>query len=164
MRYLSGLLILFCPLLSAQSLWLATEPETMRANIVTSWSECEPQRWCEDGVGYYQAHLYAEATLTPERLVVTLFGEFTPHLLSQLQLNLRRDGFQLVKISIEQQEFDLEAALQTMPANEVDKTLVTFINQSPQSAERVLSWQASVGQAELRSDGELITVRFDYSQ
>lgn len=164
MRYLSGLLLLFSPLLSAQTLWLATEPETMRGNIETSWSECEPQRWCEDEVRYYQSRLYAEARVIPGRLAVTLFGEYTPHLLSQLQLNLRRDGFQLVKISIEQQEFNIKAALQTMAANEVDKALVTFINQSPQSSERVLSWQASVGQAELRSDGELITVRFDYSQ
>ncbi|NVD05955.1 hypothetical protein FCU94_03410 [Vibrio sp. JPW-9-11-11] len=164
MRYLFGLLMLFSSSLSAQSVWLATEPSAMRRSIVSSWSECPEQRWCQDMVTYYQELLYAQAELTPHRLEVVLIGEFTSHRLSQLQLNLRRDGFELVKVEFGQQVFDVAEALQTMPAVEVDKALIVFINQYRQSTQRVLTWHASFGRALLHSDGELITLQFDYSQ
>jgi hypothetical protein len=97
-----------------------------------------------------------------KQLELTLLFEFTTHRLSELQLNLRKDGFGLDSVEIEGESFDVQAELEKAAMqgdkSKVDKQLIQFLNQYPQSAERSLVWSTQLWRATLLSDGELITL------
>jgi hypothetical protein len=152
---------------SANTLTLSSQPDTLRQNILSSWQECDENTWCEDELSYYRESYFAQAIVGESALEIELLSEFSAHQLSQLQLNLRSDGFSLQSVEVMKQRFDISQQSSQRSISEVDEALVRFINRYPQTAPRKLVWQSPLWDAELISDGEIISLRFmsgDYTE
>lgn len=145
---------------SANTLTLSSHPDTLAQNIRSSWQECDEQTWCEDNLAYYRGSYVAEAVVSQSALEIELLSEFSTHLLSQLQLNLRSDGFSLQSVEIMGERFDISQQSSQHSVSDLNQALVQFINRYPQTAPRKLMWQSSLWDAELISDGEIISLHF----
>ncbi|KOO14254.1 hypothetical protein AKJ18_14995 [Vibrio xuii] len=145
---------------SANTLTLSSDLNTVAQSIRSSWQECDEQMWCEDKLAYYRGSYFAEAIVSEFELEIELFSEFSTYQLSQLQLNLRSDGFSLQSVDIMGERFDISQQSSQHSVSEVNAALVQFINRYPQTASRKLIWQSSLWDAELISDGEIISLRF----
>jgi len=153
--------LLLSTTLSANTLVLPSETaEELKASIQSSWMHCEEHQWCIDELFYYRESFIAEANITNRKFTIELLAEYTPHLLSQLQLHLRQDGFRLIKADIEGVEFNVESAIKEASVAEADKALILFLNRYPSAATRKLSWQTHRWDARLYSDGELVSLTF----
>lgn len=151
--------VLLSSTLSANTLVISEDTgDELKATIQSSWMHCEEQRWCADELYYYRESFIAEAQVTEQSLTVELFAEYSPHLLSQLQLHLRQDGFELLRVKIEGVEFDVASAVKESSLAEADRALILFLNRYPSSAERTLDWQSRVWHTQLKSDGELVSL------
>ena len=145
----------------ASSLILANQsPKQVGDMIQSSWQQCDESLWCEDSLHYYRLPFIAQAEIANEQATIELFSEFSAHQLGQIQLHLRSDGFTLTKAQIGSQEFDVTGALSKDKVTEVDRQLIQFLNQFPQSEKRLLSWQSGTWVAQLDSDGEVIRLAF----
>ncbi|TMX47158.1 hypothetical protein [Vibrio sp. Hep-1b-8] len=160
MRWFTAFIALVVLNVSANTLTLSSHPNTLAQNIRDSWQECDEQTWCEDKLAYYRGSYFAEAVVSQSELEIELFSEFSTHQLSQLQLNLRSDGFSLLSVDIMGERFDISQQSSQHSVSEVNAALVQFINRYPQTALRKLVWQSSLWSAELISDGEIISLRF----
>lgn len=130
------------------------------ASLKSSWAMCDEQVWCANEMFYYRDSYIAEAQIIDQKLSIQLLAEYSSHLLSELQLNLRRDGFSLVNVSIEGAEFDVASEVEESSTEEADRELVLFLNRFSLSTTRKLHWQTKLWDAVVYSDGELVTVTF----
>ncbi|WP_394127024.1 hypothetical protein [Vibrio hepatarius] len=160
MRVFALLLSLVASSLSANTLTFSTSPDEMTQSVLSSWQECDQQLWCEDNLTYYRGNYFAQAAVSQSALQIELMTEFSIHQLSQLQLNLRSDGFSLLSVEVMGERFDISQQSSQHSVSEVNAALVQFINRYPQTAPRKLVWQSSLWSAELISDGEIISLRF----
>lgn len=122
----------------------------------------EVQELCSDEVRYYNLPVYVVLTVR-EGVVdeVTFTMDFSSYNLSQLQLNLRKDGFWLSKISYGGDTFDVRREIEARPTEiaEVDKSLIEFINARPSDTPVHSRWRykkALSPRLELVSDGQEI--------
>lgn len=139
--------------------------EQLRQQVEGSdWYACGEGelRYCLDEFGYYRLSFYAELVITADTVNLTLLAPYSAHQLSEVQLNLRRDGFLLDRISIAKESFNVTEALRlaksTKQRNQVDKALIQFLNRFPQEAVREMDWTHSKWQAILHSDGEMMAL------
>ncbi|KJY85046.1 hypothetical protein TW81_01615 [Vibrio galatheae] len=159
MRCLTLFTLLFSATLWANTLVLSgISDDELKLSIQSSWLHCEPQVWCSDELFYYRESFIAEARISPQKFSIQLFAEYSAHLLSQLQLHLRQDGFSLTSVNIEEMEFDVASALKEVSAPEADRDLVLFLNRYPPEAMRTIYWQNPNWEARLFSDGELVSL------
>ncbi|TFH91365.1 hypothetical protein [Vibrio ouci] len=160
MRWFTAFIALVAFNVSANTLTLSSHPDTLAQNIRSSWQECDEQTWCEDKLAYYRGSYVAEATISQSSLEIELLSEFSTHQLSQLQLNLRSDGFSLQSVEVMGERFDISQQSSQHSVSEINASLVQFINRYPQTVARQLAWQSELWDAELISDGEIISLRF----
>ncbi|MGL6312350.1 hypothetical protein [Vibrio sp. WXL103] len=77
--------------------------------------------------------------------------------LSQLQFNLRRDGFQPHRVSYAEHDFNVQEALKHSPPEVVDRQLIELINQRPRNSILSMQWVKSSNevliQAKIQDDG-----------
>ncbi len=130
------------------------------ASIRSSWTLCDEQVWCANELFYYRDSYMAEARVIDQKLTIHLLAEYSSHLLSELQLNLRRDGFSLVDVIIAGVKFDVASEVEESSAAEADRALVLFLNRFSLSTTRTLHWQTKHWDALVHSDGELVTITF----
>lgn len=137
------------------------------------WYLCEPQAGetalCLDDFHYYQQHFYGEVLLAENQLNFSFIRGYDQHVLSELILNLRKDGLVLSRVEIRGERYDVAQALGAEGARpgEVDKQLILFMNRYPQEASRKLLWVKADAlfaptprvRVELVSDGELLELR-----
>ncbi|KIE22224.1 hypothetical protein SE23_01660 [Vibrio sinaloensis] len=143
---------------SATTLLLTTPIQEFVFDVQSSWVQCEEQVWCQDVLTYYRHDYYGQAERIHEQWVLELFSEYSNHRFSDLQLNLRSDGFSLIHVDIAGEQFDVIQQLTVKGAEEADKALIEFINAFPAAQPRVLTWQSRLWKAKLVSDGELISL------
>ncbi|WP_394145245.1 hypothetical protein [Vibrio atypicus] len=131
-------------------------------------SENDDPKWCRDGFSYYQQSYYAELTNDSNGMSLTLYEPYSQYALSEFQLNLRRDGFQLECVTIDTHTFQVAQALAEAETqaeiNDLDKQLVLFLNRYQQHAPRVMEWFSERWKATLISDGEMISIEFVESE
>lgn len=130
----------------------------LRQQIQSSWQQCGESIWCEDDLSYYHDRFVAEASLSQDSLHIELIGEYSPERLGQIQLHLRQDGFSLQHAQIEGELFEVAKEIKSTSVEDVDRSLIVFLNRFPQHAHRTLIWQNGEWRARLSSDGELITL------
>ncbi|MGR5451765.1 hypothetical protein ACP3V3_18815 [Vibrio sp. PNB22_3_1] len=135
------------------------------------WYQCDSQAgvnaYCLDDFKYYQQHLYGELTLRQDEIHLSFLTDYQAQTLSELILNLRKDGLVLSNMVIEKEQFDVVNALKEESPTQVDKDLILFINRYPQDAERHLDWRLADEfdsplprvKVRLLSDGEMIELK-----
>ncbi|AIV07375.1 MULTISPECIES: hypothetical protein [Vibrio] len=169
---------LFSQTTSAQDLWwqaiLSSAPvEQIQQAITTggAWYRCETQdsteAFCLDDFHYYHQHLYGESTIEDREVYLSFLTEYQPQSLSELILNLRKDGLVMQKVEIDGQQYDISEAMRHATPEEVDKELIVFINRYPQQAPRSIDWVLAQEfgtptprlNVMLNSDGEMIELK-----
>jgi hypothetical protein len=126
------------------------------------WIQCDSESkvWCQNDLSYYNHSGYAELSLALLETQIDIFFIFSPHTLSELQLNLRRDGFTLNRVLIGEDLFDVEAQLHAAETerqvHDVDKKLIRFLNKSNKNQPRDMYWVNPLWLAKLSSDGDMI--------
>ncbi|MDN3696004.1 hypothetical protein QWY97_01360 [Vibrio cortegadensis] len=104
--------------------------------------EKENEKFCSDVVRYYKTEVTAEIFFVENRFdKLVLNSAFSPLVYSDLQLNLRKDGYGLISIKIGNSFFDVEKKLLQSSPDAVDKKLITFLNSQPLSVPRILVWR-----------------------
>ncbi|WP_100752891.1 hypothetical protein [Vibrio salilacus] len=147
---------------SAASIVFSDDDKTLKQSIVSGWQACGEVTWCEDELIYYRDSFIAEARVDETQVHIELLAQYSAHRLSQVQLGLRKDGFEIIKATIGQQSLDVNTLLTGFSRLEADKILILFINRFSQSTPRVLIWQAGQRQLELISDGEIIILHYHH--
>jgi hypothetical protein len=129
----------------------------------------EDSEFCTDAIKYYgvevDARLFVENGLVVK---AELTSGFTPSTYTELQLNLRKDGFVLSKAKIGPREFDVLEKLKQDPIKQVNREVVMFLNEGPLTSERTFTWypndeyyeQMPTRFAQFESDGKNIRLQF----
>ncbi|WP_434181694.1 hypothetical protein [Vibrio hyugaensis] len=132
------------------------------------WYECDTREqvavMCLDEFHYYNASLYGELTSNNQSMTLSLLAAYDAQTLSDLILNLRKDGFVMSALDIGDEHYDVREALQQQSPEAVDRDVVLLMNQYPQDVPRTLDWlraqefEASLPKvkANLTSDGEML--------
>ncbi|ELA9360883.1 hypothetical protein QTV39_001282 [Vibrio parahaemolyticus] len=123
--------------------------------------------FCLDEFSYYQQTLYGEVVFEEKKAQFSFLTEYQRQTLSELILNLRKDGLVMRSLAIGNEQYDVAASLKNKPAGEVDKEVVLLINRYPPEIERSMVWVKADEFTEpsphvvitLRSDGEMIELR-----
>lgn len=128
------------------------------------WRLCDSDNgvWCQEELSYYNQAGYAELSLVAHNVELEMLFLFSSHTLSELQLNLRRDGFILRRVLLGEALFDVEAQLieaeTEQQVRDLDKKLIQFLNQTDQNQPRVMHWRNDIWDVTLSSDGEIISL------
>ena len=137
------------------------------------WYGCETQEsegaLCLDDFHYYHQHLYGEATIEEKAIRLNFLTDYQPQNLSDVILNLRKDGLVMKRINIQGEQYDIAAALKQNSPEAVDKALILFINRYPQQAPRSIDWVLAEEfesptprvHVTLNSDGEMIELKVE---
>lgn len=132
------------------------------------WYECDAFNqmtvMCLDEFYYYNIALYGELTLRNQSMTLSFLAAYDAQTLSDLILNLRKDGFVISALDIGDEHYDVREALQQQSPEAVDRDVVLLMNQYPQHSPRTLDWlraqefEASLPKvkANLTSDGEML--------
>lgn len=152
---------------NAETPWILT---TLRQQ--TDLYDCGLKRddefFCSEPTLYYQSQLSARLEVKQNKVNrMQLSHSFDVNSYSQWILNLRKDGYQLIKVDIAGSIFDVTQQLETgKNSNAIDKALVSFLNSQPLSAPRTLIWNkvksTNTMSAQLKSDGTELTLLFQY--
>lgn len=126
-------------LLADDSAW----PVTSLANMPGLY-DCglQPeQQFCSEPVDYYGVTVESNLWLTNGSVSkLELTAPFSHGAYSGLISNLRKDGFVLAKVEINQQVIDVAQKLQSMPVYKVDREVIVLMNRRPLSSPRQLLW------------------------
>lgn len=137
------------------------------------WYGCETQEsegaLCLDDFHYYHQHLYGEATIEEKAIRLNFLTDYQPQNLSDVILNLRKDGLVMKRINIQGEQYDIAAALKQNSPEAVDKALILFINRYSQQAPRSIDWVLAEEfesptprvRVTLNSDGEMIELKVE---
>ncbi|CAH8239117.1 conserved exported hypothetical protein [Vibrio aestuarianus] len=138
---------------------------TQRNDMIECGDEHRAPIYCSDVVEYYKTSARAELEITNSEVSsVRMHIDFSRMAYSDLQLNLRRDGFQLTQVMIGDQYFSVQEQLTKHSMPEVDKALVLFLNQTPTIFPQQQQWQKGNNIAQLVTDGQAICLVFTHSE
>lgn len=132
------------------------------------WFECNESdarlSWCSDEFDYYSVTMWGEVTGSNNDSVsdLTLHSAYTRHSWTQLQLNLRKDGFEIVQVEIGDKQFSVPDALDSGSPEQANRDLVVFLNQSAWVFPQVMYWQHGHVRAKLESDGQNVYLHFSH--
>lgn len=129
----------------------------------------EDSEFCSDATRYYGVEVDARLFVDNGFVVkAELTADFTSSTYTELQLNLRKDGFVLSKAKIGPREFDVIERLKQAPIKQVNREVVMFLNEGPLTSKRAFTWypndeyyeQTPTRFALFESDGENIRLQF----
>lgn len=126
-------------------------------------------QYCSAPVKYYKTEVESNVWVK-NGLVdsVDVYAAFSALSYSELQVNLRKDGFMLAWIQIGDESIDVIDALKHKPLYKVDRDVVMFMNKGAISTARKLIWYPKTEYydalqtryVEFLSDGKQISMRF----
>lgn len=146
--------------------------ETGSLNEMKGLFDCgeeEGKEYCSEPVKYYKTEVESYLRVEEGRVGrIEISSPFSPLSYSELQLNLRKDGFALAWIKIGDKSIDVIAALKQKPLYKVDREVVMFMNKGSIATPRQLIWYPKAEYhgaqhsryVEFLSDGKTVTVRF----
>ncbi|NOI65205.1 hypothetical protein [Vibrio sp. 99-8-1] len=115
------------------------------ADLYDCGLEEENQSFCSDTIRYYSTAVVARFDVEQGWVdKIELSCPFSNQAYTQLQLNLRKDGYVLVKVSVEDKEYDVIEQLKHKTMNQVNRDVVMFINASALVSHKVMHWQKKV--------------------
>ncbi|PFG58390.1 hypothetical protein ATG66_0940 [Vibrio sp. ES.051] len=188
-RHCAVFLSVFCfliinPSLAMDAWWQSTLSElpfNKLKNVIHTegtWYQCDTgqnvmantervRSYCLDDFQYYHQHLYGELSLHTERARFSFLTEYQWHKLNDLILNLRKDGLVLRSVVMEEERYDVVAALEKKTTEEVDKDVILLMNRYPPEATQTMFWVRANEfempspnlEVVLRSDGEMIELQ-----
>lgn len=131
--------------------------------------EQQGKQYCSAPVSYYKTEV--ESTLWVEDgqvNIVEVLSPFSALSYSELQLNLRKDGFMLAWIKIGKKRIDIIDELKHKALYKVDRDVVMFMNKGAIDTPRQLIWYPKAEYyvahqsryVEFLSDGQTVVVRF----
>lgn len=132
------------------------------------WYECDSRDQvavlCLNDFHYYNVALYGELTSNNQSMTLSFLTAYDAQTLSELILNLRKDGFVMSAIEIGNEHYDVREALQQQSPEAVDRDVILLINRYSQETPRTFDWlraqefEASLPKvkANLTSDGEML--------
>ncbi|WED24499.1 hypothetical protein L3Q72_16620 [Vibrio sp. JC009] len=131
--------------------------------------EKEGERFCSDPVKYYKVTVNGSIWLSEGAVVkVTLTTAYSAFSYSELQLNLRKDGFALAEIHADNVYFNVAGELKSKSLTQVDREAFILLNKGSAARPKTLIWvpeeQLLAGNpsryAELKSDGKSVELSF----
>ncbi|EPP25595.1 hypothetical protein [Vibrio fluvialis] len=131
----------------------------------SDWIECSEmpsvKKWCSEPFAYYATTVWAQVAFHHGRSSeMVLHADYSMYNWSQLQLGLRKDGFQLQHAQLDLATFDVAQQMQIQSWQATDKALVVFLNQHARAFPKTLIWRHQDAQAKLFTDGSDITLTF----
>ncbi|MCV5856072.1 hypothetical protein OFN53_36200, partial [Escherichia coli] len=81
-----------------------------------------------------------EAVFEEKKAQFSFLTEYQRQTLSELILNLRKDGLVMRSLAIGNEQYDIAASLKTKSAGEVEKEVVLLINRYTPEIERSMVW------------------------
>lgn len=103
--------------------------------------EQEYEEFCSDVTKYYNVDVESRLLVTDELVhEIEITSPYSSLMYSELQLNLRKDGYVLAKAIIEGKEYNAIEELKNKPIKLVNREMVMFLNEGPISSERQLTW------------------------
>lgn len=156
-------------LMDDASTWKTGSLNEMQGQGLFDCGEVKGKEYCSEPVKYYNTNV--ESSLWVEEGIVNevdVLSPFSALSYSELQLNLRKDGFALAWIKIGEKSIDVIEALKQKPLYKVDRDVVMFMNKGPISTPRQLIWYPKAEyyatkhsrSVDFLSDGHTVTVRF----
>ncbi|EKO3576184.1 hypothetical protein P0F40_001145 [Vibrio metschnikovii] len=129
------------------------------------WLECAEEsdqlRWCSDEFYYYSTLVWASIHFMNEQpVMLVLHLTYSAHDWSQLQLALRRDGFQVDRVQIAEAIFSVDDQRNDKTSSDVDRQLILFLNHHAHRFPKRQQWSMSGRHVELLTDGKDIEVRW----
>ncbi|WP_260259716.1 hypothetical protein [Vibrio intestinalis] len=147
---------------AANSLAVLTPKTVLESSHQAEFYVCEeaPKVWCNDDWRYYRVSFFAQIQPELKPTQLQLLAPFSSHDYSQVQLNLRRDGFQLLRVAQGDNVFDVEqqiaGAENDAQLAEVDKALVLFLNRTLREDNVEQVWRNETWQARLLKQNDMI--------
>ncbi|MPW36201.1 hypothetical protein GCU72_06985 [Vibrio sp. B1Z05] len=134
----------------------------------SQWFDCaenETPLFCSDEVVIHRTPMYGTVAFDgQQKPILKLNSEFSLVYFNELQLGLRSDGFQLIKIEIKGHMFDITQQLTTQSATEVDKQVQQFIQGYRATDPRVLYWQSLDQQYSVLWQSDKTAIQLIYTQ
>jgi hypothetical protein len=131
--------------------------------------EQQGKQYCSAPVSYYKTEVESTLWIEGGRVhTVEVLSPFSALSYSELQLNLRKDGFVLAWIQIGEKSIDIIDELKHKALYKVDRDVVMFMNKRAIDTPRKLIWYPKTEYyvahqsryVEFFSDGKSVTVRF----
>lgn len=150
------------PFLGGASAW----PTHQVIRQMPEWLSCSddamPAKWCSDEFRYYNLKVWGEVEENSQGSIasLTLNAPYSSYNWSQFQLGLRKDGFEISNVIIGDELFSVAAELRTSTRQQVDKSLILFLNQPPLRLPKRIYWQYGQLVAKLETDGDEVYLQF----
>ncbi|MDA0149099.1 hypothetical protein [Vibrio sp. LaRot3] len=147
---------------AANSLAVLTPQELLEASQQADFYLCEdePKIWCHDDWRYYRVSFFAQVKSEFHSVDLQLVAPFSPHDYSQVQLNLRNDGFKLLRVEQDGEVFNVEEKISTAKSDaqfvQVDKALVVFLNKSLRASKVEQFWRNETWLVRLIKENDMI--------
>lgn len=132
--------------------------------------EEEHKKYCSEPVNYYKTPVDSFLLLEQGSVnKIEIVSTFSAINYSELQLNLRKDGYVLAWLEIGDKHIDIIEELKTKPFHVIDREVVMFMNKGKITTPRKLIWYPTIQfnntvepsrYVEFISDGIKITLRF----
>lgn len=129
-------------ILSGDFLGYSLEKVQQSMDLYDCGLEEENREFCSDVIKYYQTDVEVRI-LIEDALVssIELRAPFSANAYSELQLNLRKDGYSLSEATVEGSNYDVIAALKHKPMKQVNREVVLFLNNGKLSSDKTLLWR-----------------------
>lgn len=155
-------------LIESESVW-TLEQARQSGQVYDCGLEEEDREFCTDVMKYYNTNVEGRLFVIDalvQRIDITT--SFTASAYSELQMNLRKDGFSLSKASIAGEEFDVLDQLKSKTVDEVNRDFVQFLSGSSITGMRTFEWRPKTEyyadkpkrSVTFSSDGKQITLSF----
>jgi len=150
------------PFLGGDSTW----PTHQVIRQMSEWINCSDDatltKWCSDEFRYYKLKVWGEVKEDAQGNIasLTLNAPYSSYNWSQFQLALRKDGFKINHITIGDAQFSVAEELLQSTHQQVDKSLVLFLNQSRSQFPKRIDFQYGQVIAKLETDGDEVYLKF----
>ncbi|PMH44541.1 hypothetical protein BCU68_03300 [Vibrio sp. 10N.286.49.B3] len=143
-----------------------------QADLFDCGLEDEDIQFCSDEVNYYTTAVFAQLWVENNSVnELMLTRDFSMTSYSNLQLSLRRDGYQIETVTMNGHLFDVKDKLSKNTIMDVDKELIIFLNSQPITQEKRLTWskkfknkdEVLIGKVIFESNKDGITLHFIHS-
>lgn len=129
-------------ILSGEFLGYSLEKVKQSMDLYDCGLEEENREFCSDVIKYYQTDVEVKILIENEFVSsIELRSPFSASAYSELQLNLRKDGYSLSEATVEGSIYDVIAALKHKPMKQVNREVVLFLNNGKLSSDKTLLWR-----------------------
>ncbi|PWI33382.1 hypothetical protein DI392_11040 [Vibrio albus] len=154
---------------TSQPLWTLDQAQES-TELYDCGLEEEDREFCSGQVKYYDVDIEGRLWIIDGQVkeidITTI--DFSPYLYSELQLNLRKDAFNLYSATINGEEFNIPERLNKQTVDEVNRDFIRFTGKSALGTNRYFEWRPGSDfhtttperRVIFTSNGKQVTLRF----